>query len=400
MNNVINPTYQLPALDRQIEQTVSRLDLPGTQSARVAVAPYRICPIGAHVDHQGGPVLGVGINAYTVLAFVPSSDGRVSLTSSDFEGRIEFSVNGEMGKERDWARYARGAVVALHQIFPNQVRLGFTGHISGRLLGAGLSSSASAGVAYLMALAEVNGLSPTQAQLVELDRLIENEYLGLNNGVQDQTTIIYSRQDGIVHQNTLERVVTHVKHHQSVGDVAWLVIFSGYTRELTSSGFNDRVAECWQAAAALTPNGQILSDVSEAEYEANRDRLPADLQRRAAHFFTERKRVEQGKALWSVGDYQGFGDLMNLSCQSSINQYECGSDPLIKLHEIASQTAGVLGSRFSGGGYGGCLVALANRDEAEQAIRSILTAYRQAVPQKADVCAGWMAEGVNGAAIV
>lgn len=390
------------SLAAQVERTAAQLTAADPAAVRVVAAPYRICPLGAHVDHQGGAVLGAAIDAYTVLAFAPSADGRVQLTSEDFAGTIRFSAAAapSLPATQDWGRYARGAAVALHQLYPDQIKTGFVGHISGRLLGAGLSSSASAGVAYLMAFAAVNRLCPTPAQLVELDRLIENRYLGLNNGVQDQTTIIYGRKDALVHQETDQRVVTHLPHPANVADVAWLVIFSGFTRELTDSGFNTRVSECWAAAEQLQAGAKRLGDVSVQSYQAHKQRLPADLQKRAAHYFSETERVAAGKAAWLAGDFVTFGDAMNRSCHSSIHQYECGSPPLIRLHEIASQTAGVLGSRFSGGGYGGCLVALVAQSQAERALEMILERYRAAFPEKAAVCAGWIAHGVDGAAFV
>lgn len=391
---------QFNSLKSQIAQTVDGLAVTDKSKVQVAISPYRICPIGAHVDHQGGAVLGVAIDSYSVLAFAPSSDGSIRLTSEDFAGPAEFSADSAPEFVADWGRYARGSIAALHKLFPDQINQGIVGHSSGQLLGAGLSSSASAGVAYLMALASVNDLDVDKAQLVELDRLIENEYLGLNNGIQDQTTIIYGRKDGIVHQDTRNRIVTHVPHPPNHADVAWLVIFSGYTRELTSSSFNDRVAECWEAAGLLSPNAKLLGDVPEDVYLKNKDKLPDYLQRRAAHYFTETARVAAGKAAWSAGDFARFGNLMNASCQSSIHQYECGSEPLIKLHEIALETAGVLGSRFSGGGYGGCLVALAEQDQAERAIEAILEKYRVAYPEKGDVCSGWIAKGVDGASLL
>ena len=386
-----------PSLEAQIQQTKKGLSTNDSAHLQVVASPYRICPIGAHVDHQGGAVLGVAIDSYTVLAFTQSPDEMVHLSSEDFEDEISFPAASVPPFANDWGRYARGAVAALHKFYPNQIKIGFNGHIAGHLLGAGLSSSASAGVAYLMTLAKVNRLSLTDAQLVELDRLIENDYLGLNNGVQDQTTIIYGRSNSIVHQDTRNRVVTAIPHAKNIDDIAWLVIFSGYTRELTSSSFNDRVAECWEAAGQLQLGASVLGDVTSGNYLEKKNSLPANLQNRAAHYFSETERVEAGREAWAAGDFKQFGLLMNASCQSSIYQYECGSEPLIKLHEIASETAGVLGSRFSGGGYGGCLVALAQRKEAEQAIDTILEKYKLAFPEKASVCFGWVAQGVDGA---
>ena len=147
----------------------------------------------------------------------------------------------------------------------------------------------------------------------------------------------------------------------------------------------------------MSPGAKILSDVPFEVYQAEKNNLPTHLARRAAHFFTESNRVVDSIVLWEQGKYSEYGALINESCNSSIYQYECGSEPLIKLHQIASETKGVLGSRFSGGGDGGCLVALVETDRAEQAIEQILAQYRPLFPEKADVCGGWVVEGVDGA---
>ncbi|MCB0035430.1 MAG: hypothetical protein KDE51_15465, partial [Anaerolineales bacterium] len=354
---------------------------PPTPTIRHIISPYRLAPLGAHVDHQGGAVLGVTINTGTVLVFAPTAEPVVRLRSSNFTDEVSFALSeSDTAVSSDWGRYARGAVYALQQQRP--LRCGFTGYVDGSLLGAGLSSSASVGLAYLLALAHANGFSLTPAELVELDRLIENEYLGLNNGIQDQTTITYGRADALIMQNTRTREVSYLPHPAHAADVCWLIVFSGFTRELISSGFNDRVAECQQAAALLSSDAHILSDVVPQHYEQTRHQLPAHLQRRAAHYFSETARVAAGAAAWQVGDFATFGRLMNESCHSSIAQYECGSQPLIALQNIALQTEGIWGSRFSGGGYGGCLICLASVDQVEQAAAQLLADYIELYPEK------------------
>jgi galactokinase len=143
------------------------------------------------------------------------------------------------------------------------------------------------------------------------------------------------------------------------------VAYSGISRELTKSGFNVRVEECHQAAAELLPNTKILSDVPREVFDDRKMRLSDNLRKRATHFFTEVKRVHAGAKAWYEANLELFGQLMNQSCQSSINNYEVGSDILIELHELISGMDSVYGSRFSGGGYGGCVVALVQRPAAE-----------------------------------
>ncbi|PWH17281.1 MAG: hypothetical protein DDG60_02540, partial [Anaerolineae bacterium] len=145
--------------------------------------------------------------------------------------------------------------------------------------------------------------------------------------------------------------------------------------------FNARVAECHEAASLLQPGAWRLADVPPEVYAANQARLPENLRRRAAHFYTEQERVRQGARAWQQADLEGFGALMNQSCASSISNYESGSPILVELHELVSSMPGVYGSRFSGGGYGGCVVALSNREQAGDAARQIEETFRARHPE-------------------
>ncbi|MGB0387959.1 MAG: galactokinase family protein [Ardenticatenaceae bacterium] len=363
---------------------------------RFVVSPYRICPIGAHVDHQGGTVLGKTVNAYTVLAFAPLATAEVRLHSLNYPSVSTFNIH-QIGAPdfREWGRYARGAAKVLNQHTP--LRVGLVGALTGTLPGSGLSSSASVGLAYLHALASVNGIDLTPADFVELDRQLENNYLGLDNGIQDQTTISYARQGSLVHMDSRTRAVQLVQDAPSFDACRIIIAYSGYSRELTSTGFNVRVQECWQAAKLLAeranlPNANILSDIPAEIYYAHRDSLPTPLRRRAEHYFSEVTRVEQGKNAWREGDMARFGALMTQSCHSSIHNYESGSHALRLLNQIVSTTNGVYGSRFSGGGYGGCVVALADAAHAQQAVTHIQKRYLQALPETAGQAAIYLAQ--------
>ena len=174
------------------------------------VAPYRICPLGAHIDHQGGPVLGRTINAHSVLAFSGTDRPVMTLASGNYPGSATISLKdpGAVSHDR-WDRYARGAVYALAR--NHQLTRGLVGFVQGTLPGGGLSSSASVGLAYIVALAAVNDLSLGLPERVELDRQLENDYLGLQNGVLDQTTILYGRAACMLSINTRQRSVTVVE---------------------------------------------------------------------------------------------------------------------------------------------------------------------------------------------
>ena len=390
-----------PTLHSQQEQTqdyLSRHERLSAQEVRFVVSPYRICPIGAHVDHQGGTVLGKTINAYTVLAFAPLMTSDVRLYSLNYPQLTAFQLN-QIGPPdfTQWGRYACGAAQVLNQHTGFKLKVGLVGALTGTLPGSGLSSSASVGLAYLHALAAVNGIELTAAEFVELTRQLENDYLGLDNGIQDQTTISYAQEGKLVHMDSRTRAVKLVDDGPNVDHCRIIIAYSGYSRELTSTGFNVRVHECWQAAKWLgeqagIANAKILSDIPHDIYEAYRDGLPVPLRRRTAHYFTEVGRVEAGAEAWAQGDITRFGTLMTESCHSSIHNYESGSEALRLMNQIVSTTEGVYGSRFSGGGYGGCVVGLVDAVYAEEAVKTIEAQYLQALPETRGQAAIYLAE--------
>ena len=393
---------EFPTLSSQLQDTLDKFQARKNYAeaeVRYVISPYRICPLGAHVDHQGGNVLGKTINAYTLMAFVPLIRSEVRLYSANYPGLTSFQLDQiDPPDFSDWGRYARGAAYVLNQTEP--LRYGLVGLVNGTLPGSGLSSSASVGLAYLHALARINNRQLTQADYVELDRLLENEYLGLGNGILDQATIVYGRSDALLHINTRERTTNYISDPDNTSDIRVLIVYSGDSRELAATGYNDRVGECQQAARLLGEKGgieaTILSDIPSSTFENHNSALPDHLQRRAAHYFTEVDRVAAGCDAWTAGDFDQFGALMNASCASSIHQYESGSEAIKQLQKIVSTTPGVFGSRFGGGGFGGCVIGLADSAQAESALHAIKERYLKARPDKNDAAAFYLVHFENG----
>lgn len=349
-------------------------------------SPYRICPLGAHVDHQGGTVLGRPIALGTTIDYEPLDSNEIHLISNQF-GAAKFT-SGEIDLQH-WARYAQAAARVL------KAQRGLRAHINGPLVGAGLSSSASVGLAYLKALADVNAMALTDDQLVQLDFKLEHDQLGLQNGLLDPLSIVYGRRDALILMDTRSASITPIADPRPA-DFTWIVAYSGVSRELTKSGFNARVAECHAASALLQDGARTLSDVPHEVFEERKAALPDHLRRRAEHFFTEVDRVQRGARAWQNADLELIGHLMNQSCASSINNYEVGSDILIELHELVSGASGIYGSRFSGGGYGGCVVALARRDLADRACAEIAEKFFARHPELASqVFVVEMADGIS-----
>lgn len=324
-------------------------------------SPYRICPIGAHIDHQGGAVLGRTLKIGTTLTYEPLDKEEIEITSDQF-GDTRFVI-GDLDTIH-WARYAQAAARLL------DAKRGMKAHASGSLIGSGLSSSASVGLAYLKALADVNDMELSIEELVQLAYRLEHDVLHLQIGLLDPLTILNGRRDALLFMDTIKASVTPI-FDSPLSDSVWILAYSGVSRELTKSGFNVRVEECRQAASQLKEGARILADVPRELFEYKKMALPEHLRKRATHFFTEVERVILGAKAWEDANLQNFGQLMNQSCESSINNYESGSDILIELYGLVSSTDDIYGSRFCGGGYGGCVVALAKRDFADKACAEI-----------------------------
>jgi len=374
-------------IDKLKSEVISRYGVDA-DSVQIVRSPYRICPMGAHIDHQLGPVTAMAIDRAVYLAFAPSGYADIRLSSDLFNDEIAFSLQDVPPKEAtSWGNYACGAIEALRSA-GHTITEGIVGHTTGQITEGGLSSSAAVGVAYLLAFEAVNGISVTQEENIELDRLIENEYLGLRNGILDQSAVILSRDR---HLTVLDcKTVSHklVPQPDTMPPFSILVAYSGVKDALVSTGYNTRVDECREAAetllSALGRNDQpLLGNVTVEEYDAHRAMLSGDLAKRAEHFFTESARVGQGVEAWEAGDLRRFGDLITESGLSSVENYESGSEPLIDLYNVLVETDGVLGARFSGGGFRGCSIALVDPDKAESAAEHIISEYARKQPERA-----------------
>ncbi len=284
-----------------------------------------------------------------------------------------------------WARYATAAAYVLNERHGPLPR-GLDCQMRGSMIAAGLSSSASYLLAILAALCEVNDLQLDKPALVELVREVEHDWFGLTNGVQDQLSILHGQENALILVDPDAVCADTVSDPRSFLDAgAWLLCFSGVSRELADSGYNRPVADCHAAAALLQPGATRLGDVSpERRESASIDALDPPLARRARHVYGEMARVADGVNAWKAGDLSRFGELMNASCHSSITLYESGSEWLVALHEIAGNTRGVYGNRFSGGGYGGCLVMLVEQGRIDDIAADVLGQYLARYPDLAD----------------
>lgn len=329
-------------------------------------SPYRVCPLGAHVDHQHGLVTGFAIDKGVDLWFNVRDDSLVKLSSKSFEGDVDFYLDRPTQvKEGHWGDYARGAKYALRKRF--ELKRGIEGIIQGSLPVAGLSSSAAVLIAYVMAFAKANDIILQPFEVVKIASEAEREYIGLNNGLLDQACIALSKKDGLLFLDCDSNEWRIIRRHPEMPEFEIGIFFSGLTRSLMNSDYNLRVYECKTAAWNMlaytdqplkTFDKTFLRDIPKATYEKTRIAMPARFARRAEHFYSEYRRVRQGVTAWETGNLTLFGKLSFDSCESSIHNYECGSTELIAIYEIMHGLPGVYGGRFSGAGFKGACIAL------------------------------------------
>ena len=375
-------------VSRLISQLSAGLSLARLKAFLVK-APLRVCPLGAHVDHQGGVVTGMTIDREVVMVAVPDPEAVARLTSLDFPGEVVVGLDDPAPtKAGDWGDYMRAAVSVLAR--EHRLESGFRAALGGDLPGTGLSSSAAVLVAYLLALTRVNEIELGREEIAGLVQKAENEYVGVASGRLDQSIILFAEPAHLTRVDCSNMSIEQVARPQASGEFRVLVAFSGVGRALVGSGFNARVDECREAARLLLDFGgeapratPVLSDVRAEVFEEYVAKLPQNHRRRAAHFFGEQRRVFSGVEAWRQGDLARFGALMTASGASSIHNYECGTAELITLYELLRDSPGVYGTRFSGGGFGGSCVALIEVDAGASVIEAVKRRYEVVHPEAA-----------------
>ena len=352
-------------------------------------SPYRICPLGAHVDHQHGLVTGFAVNKGVDLWFDIRKDASVNLKSTTFDGDVNFRLDTpSQVRALHWGDYARGAKYALNKRF--KLTHGIDGVISGSLPVGGLSSSAAVLVAYVMAFAKANGIILQPFEVAQIASEAEREYIGLNNGLLDQACITLGQKDGLLFLDCETNNWRIIKKHPDIPDFELGVFFSGLTRNLVNSDYNLRVCECRTAAWNMLAykdhplkslDKTYLRDIPRSIFEETRSVMPARFARRAEHFYSEYRRVRQGVTAWETGNLKLFGRLSFDSCESSIHNYECGSPELIAIYEIMKELPGVWGGRFSGAGFKGACVAIVDPSYSREIEQTLTTKYLHRFPE-------------------
>jgi len=353
-------------------------------------APGRVNLIGEHTDYNDGFVLPMTIEQSMWIALRPRDDQRVELISMDFEDLAQFSLD-DITHGESWDEYVRGMAWALQKGgYPLR---GWEGVLASDIpVGAGLSSSAALELSIARAFWAVSHWDWDPTEMALIAKRAENEWLGLQSGIMDQM-ICANGKDGhalLIDCRDLTSRLVPIPRGTAV-----VVLDTGIRRGLVDSAYNERVAQCQTASDFF--NVAALRDVSPETFELQSGKLDTLIRRRSRHVISENARTLQSAEAMTAGDAIALGKLMNASHVSLRDDYEVSSDELNTMVEIAKSRAGSLGARMTGGGFGGCAVALVKESVAPTFVDEVAATYQEQTGIQPNV---YICHPTNGAEMV
>lgn len=319
-------------------------------------APGRVNLIGEHTDYNDGFVLPVAIDRELWIALRPRADGRVSVHSLEL-GAAEFSTTDLCPDGKGWIEYVKGAAWALRET--GHSLSGWDGVLGSDIpIGAGLSSSAALHMAVLRAFIALGDASWQAREAARIGQRVENDWIGVSSGIMDELVIAAGRRDHALLIDCRSLEVEPVPLFSAAA--ALVVLDTGTRRDLVKSAYNERRKQCEEAATWF--DVPALRDVDRTRLDAAAGTLDRTIHRRARHVITENERtLEAARALRS-GDLGGVGRLMDQSHVSLRDDFEVSTEMMNAVVDLARHQPGCLGARMTGAGFGGCVIAVVERD--------------------------------------
>ncbi len=366
---------------------------------RLYFSPGRVNLIGEHTDYNGGHVFPCALTMGTYFAVRRREDRTVRLASVNvpWAGVTEVSEIPERKVDTfGWANYPLGVFRTLMNRGV-AVTGGYDVLLWGDLPnGSGLSSSASVEVGTAVFLRDFEGFSMSAEEIARVCQESENRFNGVNCGIMDQYAVAVGRQDHAMFLNTETLDCTQVP--LTLGDCALVIASTNKKRRLGESKYNERRAQCEEALRRIRTERDVpsLGALSLAQLKEEQERiLDPVLFRRARHAVTENERTVEAVSVLGRGDLEGFGRLMTASHMSLKNDYEVTGKELDALVEAALTEPGVLGSRMTGAGFGGCTVSLVKKDRLEAFVENAGQRYLEAVGYAADFYTAGIGDGAR-----
>ena len=371
----------------------------GIEHGKEFFSPGRVNLIGEHTDYNGGNVFPCAIDKGTFALVKKREDNKFRMYSENFEhlGVIEFYLEKlENEKEHDWANYPKGVI----KMFLNQgyrIDRGFDVLFYGNIPnGAGLSSSASIEIATAVILKDLFQLDIEMTEMIKLCQKAENLFIGVNSGIMDQFAVGMGKKDHaiLLDCNTLKYEYVPVILEEEV----IVISNTNKRRGLADSKYNERRGECEKALSELQEKLKInaLGELTIEEFEENKNLIKDEVRRkRAKHAVYENQRTLKAQKELSDGNLSEFGKLMNQSHESLRDDYEVTGIELDTLVEIAWEQEGVIGSRMTGAGFGGCTVSIVRTDKVESFIKNVGEKYKEKIGYDADFYIVEVSEGAR-----
>ena len=357
--------------------------------ARFYFSPGRVNLIGEHTDYNGGHVFPCALTIGTYGAARRREDRLIHFYSMNLDrfGVVEVSLDDlSYNSKYNWANYPLGVVWAFAEKgYP--LESGFDMVIWGNIPnGSGLSSSASLEVLTGVILTDLFGItSLNMTDLALIGQYSENNFNGCNCGIMDQFAVAMGKKDNAIFLDTSTLKFEYAPIE--LEDAKIIITNSKVKHSLVDSAYNDRRQECADALAALQRELDIesLGDLSPADFEANKGLITDPVQqKRAKHAVYENQRTIDAVAALRAGNINRFGELMNQSHISLRDDYAVSCDEIDILVDLAWKIPGVIGSRITGGGFGGCTVSIVKNDSVDIFIESIGKAYKEKVGHEAE----------------
>ncbi len=333
-------------------------------------APGRVNLIGEHTDYNDGFVLPMTIDRAMWIALRPRDDHRLLLYSIDFENHIEFSLD-TIKHNKGWGEYVRGVAWALQGAgFPLE---GWEGVISSDIpIGAGLSSSAALEIATAKAFSVVGNWKFNPESMARIGQKAENEWVGANTGIMDQMISAAGKAD---HALLIDCRDLTTRHIPLPAETAVVIMDTSTRHAHTDSGYNERREQC--EAAANYFGVSHLRDVTMDQFDLRSADLGDLPRRRARHVISENERVLRAVAAMIAGDVVEMGQLMNDSHISMRDDFEITNDELNIIAHLAQTQPGCFGARMTGGGFGGCAVALVEKSITPSFVDQVTASYQE-----------------------
>ncbi|MCB8980566.1 MAG: galactokinase [Ardenticatenaceae bacterium] len=348
----------------------------GTTPSLVVQAPGRVNLIGEHTDYNDGFVLPMAIDRGIWLALRPRDDDQVSVHSLDFGVTAVFHLNDLQHTKSGWGEYIKGVAWALQEA--GYTLHGWEGVMAGNVpKGAGLSSSAALELATARAFQQVSRFAWDAAQMAKLSQKAENKWVGVNCGIMDQMISAAGEADHalLIDCRSLETQLVPLPPALDGSGTAVVILDTTTRRGLVDSAYNERRQQCEAAAAHF--GVPALRDVSISEFLAEADNLDPVTRRRAKHVITENLRTLNAAKAMQNADADLLGQLMNESHISMRDDFEITNNELNIMVAVAQTQRGCFGARMTGGGFGGCAVALVHEGVVDGFVTAVAQQYQQ-----------------------